>query len=134
MKFKNIPFYRLLAGAGYSVIASIKLTFLFALIIAIFQFPTNDLPTFISSLTASLIFITLIIGFISFLVSLIIGTPITFLLIYFNLDDELISGLIGGYLVLFIFIITGVFHLFALIYIVYGYYCGLYFMRGYKRS
>jgi hypothetical protein len=77
---------------------------------------------------------SLITGLIAFCVALIVGVPVVSLLAYFQLADRFIAGFIAAFLMFLVFVINGGFNLGALVFIVYAFYCGLSFMKGYQRG
>lgn len=124
----------LFVGAVHSVWAATKTSFFMALLSTITVISQVTFQELIGRFFGMLLMLVLFGGFISFAVALIVGIPVTIILIKSGLDDELISAVIGLLIVAFYYLILGDLHSYVIMFCIYAFFCAGAFMKGYKKS
>jgi len=120
-------------GVGYCFLSATKTSVVMSLLFVLTSFPEATLFKLIQGFAGMLFFLVFLGGIITFVVSLIIGVPVTILLVKTGLDDELISSVIGALIVAFYFLLRGDMHMYVAFLAVYAFFCGGAFMKGYKK-
>jgi len=135
MKYKRMNAEGLLKGVLSSTFAALKLS----IILVTLSFVINSLQgrpidRVIAEFLMALWIFSIMTSVIAFFAAGIIGIPIVSLLLWLQMDDELIAAVIATLLMFLIIIVNTRPELFATLFITYSFYCGWSFMKGYKRS
>jgi len=120
-------------GVGYCFLSATKTSVIMSLLFSLTTIPEATIFEMIQGFAGMLFFLFFLGGIITFVVSLIIGVPVTIILVKTGLDDELISAFLGALIVAFYFLLRGEMHMYVAFLAIYAFFCGGAFMKGYKK-